>query len=73
MKLGKQILRVNKITNNGAYLVNDRDEEIYMPHENDNLKNNQEVEVFVYDNGSKNRVATMKMPYLQVGEVKKGA
>lgn len=72
MKLGRHILRINKIKSSGAYLMSETDEEIFMPTKYvDDLKVDSEIEVFVYDNGRGDRVATTTRPYIQVGEVKK--
>ena len=72
MKLGKHKLVIKSITNFGAYLTDEKDNEIFMPEkETEKLTKGNEIEVFVYDNGSGKRVASAKMPYIQIGEVKK--
>lgn len=72
MKLGYQTLRVKNIANHGAYLVSEKDEEIFLPKATENeVRKDEEIEVFVYDNGSGDRVATLRRPFLDIGQVKK--
>ncbi|RVU54536.1 S1 RNA-binding domain-containing protein [Anaerosphaera multitolerans] len=71
MKLGKHNLKVKNITKIGAYLT-DGKEDIFLPrHDDEELKVGEFLDVFIYDNSNGNRVASKKMPLLQVGEVKK--
>ena len=73
MKLGNQKLKVNSVTNHGAYLVSEENEEILLPKQEGyrELEKGEMIDVFVYDNGRGERVATLKETFIKVGEVKK--
>lgn len=72
MKLGKHTVKVVRVNNNGAFLEDSKHQEVFMPEkEIDDLRIGDKLEVFVYDNGKNQRVASRKMPYIQIGQVKK--
>lgn len=70
MKLGKvQKLKVKGFDREAAVLTDGRLEVKLSKHESENLKENQEVEAFIY-NDKDGFKATLKKPLAQVGEVK---
>ncbi|WP_138159658.1 CvfB family protein [Peptoniphilus catoniae] len=69
MKLGRSKLKVKKVLNNKIILT-DNKEEIKLKEFEKNLNPGDEIEVFVYDS-SNERIATLKKPYVEVGEIGK--
>lgn len=68
MKLGKHKLRVEKILRNKIILT-DGKEEIQAKEYSKNLKEGDKIDVFVYDGPDGNRIATEKMPIIDVNGI----
>lgn len=73
MELGKvQTLKVKKIEKNGAYLVDNDNNEIFIDKtEINRAKVGDSLNVFIYNGHDKDILATTKKPLAQVGDLKK--
>lgn len=68
-----QNLKINKITDIGAYLITTDNEEVLLPKKSVPKGANigDTVEVFLYNDSKSRPIATTKRPFLQVGEIAK--
>ena len=72
MKTGQiQILKVSRISDFGLYLIDDEGAEVLLPNRFTRLdmKEGDEVEVFVYHDSEDRLVASTEQPLIKVGEV----
>ena len=72
MKTGQiQTLKVSRISDFGLYLIDDEGAEVLLPNRFTRLdmKEGDEVEVFVYHDSEDRLVASTEQPLIKVGEV----
>ena len=72
MRTGEiQVLHVSRISDFGLYLKDDEGNEVLLPNRFTRLdmKEGDEVEVFVYHDSEDRLVASTEKPYIKVGEV----
>lgn len=72
LKLGEiEKLSVNRFTDNGAYLVDEAENEVLLPNRYvlEEFVEGSEVEVFLYSDSEDRIVASTDMPFLVIGEV----
>lgn len=74
MEIGKIVkLKINKLVDFGAYLVNDNNEQVLLPKKQipKGANINDEVEVFIYRDSKDRLIATTKTPFITVGNIAK--
>lgn len=72
LKVGEiQNLNVNRFTPNGAYLIDDQENEVLLPNRyiNDKTHEGEEIKVFVYHDSEDRLVASTDFPYAVSGEI----
>jgi predicted RNA-binding protein (virulence factor B family) len=70
-ELGKyNKLKINRQTDNGFYLIDEKEEEVLLPNAylTKEMQIGDEIEVFVYKDSEDRITATTEKPFLQVGE-----
>ena len=71
MKLGqRQNLKVTRIKEQGAYLSDEQEEVLLPKKETEDLKENDQVNVFIYKDSKDRLIATKRQTKIEVGQIK---